>query len=151
MDIKQALKDAPRNGQEEDSFLKLASEIVSGYVTKNPVKSDDLPKLIQTVHRTLTDLGNLENSRHHKQNPAVAPEKSVTEDYIICLEDGKKLKMLKRHIRSQFGLTPDQYRAKWNLPPSYPMVAPGYAIQRSKLAKKIGLGRKVTYLSRAKG
>jgi len=78
----------------------------------------------------------------------VATEDSITEDYIICLEDGKKLKMLKRHLRSKFGLTPDQYRAKWNLPPSYPMVAPGYAIKRSQLAKEIGLGRKPTYLDK---
>ena len=130
----------------ESNLLKLATEIVSGYVKKNIINSDDLPNLIKDVHKTLLDLAKIENSLVLNQKPAVAAKSSVTEDYIICLEDGKKLKMLKRHLRSKFGLTPNQYRAKWNLPPSYPMVAPGYANRRSKLAKEIGLGRKATYL-----
>ncbi len=138
------------NGKGDDTFLRLATDIVSGYVMKNPINSDDLPNLIQAVHRTLLDLARMEGAKALNQTPAVPTEKSVTKDYIICLEDGKKLKMLKRHLRSKFGLTPDQYRAKWNLPPGYPMVAPGYADQRSKLAKQIGLGRKPTYLTRKK-
>jgi len=125
-----------------DNILELATKIVSGYVSKNPVSSAELPEIIQSVHKTLIALSKTERSKLITQKPAVATEDSITEDYIICLEDGKKLKMLKRHLRSKFGLTPDQYRAKWNLPPSYPMVAPGYAIKRSQLAKEIGLGRK---------
>ena len=136
----------PRGG--DDTFLKLATEIVSGYVTKNSVTSNDLPSLIQSVHKTLLDLAQIEGTKALQQKPAVPPEQSVTRDFIICLEDGKKLKMLKRHLRSKFGLTPEQYRAKWDLPPSYPMVAPGYADRRSKLAKEIGLGRRETYLTR---
>jgi len=131
-----------------DNILELATKIVSGYVSKNPVSSAELPEIIQSVHKTLIALSKTERSKLITQKPAVATEDSITEDYIICLEDGKKLKMLKRHLRSKFGLTPDQYRAKWNLPPSYPMVAPGYAIKRSQLAKEIGLGRKPTYLDK---
>lgn len=131
-----------------DNILEMATKIVSGYVSKNPVSSAELPEIIQAVHKTLMALSKTERSKLITQKPAVATEDSITEDYIICLEDGKKLKMLKRHLRSKFGLTPDQYRAKWNLPPSYPMVAPGYAIKRSQLAKEIGLGRKATYLDK---
>ncbi|MEE8258726.1 MAG: MucR family transcriptional regulator [Sphingomonadales bacterium] len=131
-----------------DNILEMATKIVSGYVSKNPVSSADLPEIIQAVHKTLIALSKTERSKLITQKPAVATEDSITDEYIICLEDGKKLKMLKRHLRSKFGLTPDQYRAKWNLPPSYPMVAPGYAIKRSQLAKEIGLGRKATYLDK---
>ena len=131
-----------------DNILEMATKIVSGYVSKNPVSSAELPEIIQAVHKTLISLSKTERSKLITQKPAVATEDSITEDYIICLEDGKKLKMLKRHLRSKFSLTPDQYRAKWNLPPSYPMVAPGYALKRSKLAKEIGLGRKATYLDK---
>lgn len=138
------------SGKSDDTFLRLATEIVSGYVMKNLINSEDLPKLIRVVHSTLLDLAQMEGAKSLSQTPAVPTEKSVTREYIICLEDGKKLKMLKRHLRSKFGLTPDQYRAKWNLPHSYPMVAPGYAAKRSKLAKEIGLGRKPTYLTRKK-
>lgn len=132
----------------DDNILELATKIVSGYVSKNPVSSGELPEIIQTVHQTLMALSKTERSKVVTQKPAVPTEDSITEDYIICLEDGQKLKMLKRHLRSKFGLTPDQYRTKWNLPPSYPMVAPGYAIKRSQLAKQIGLGKKATYLSK---
>lgn len=132
----------------DDNILKLASDIVAGYARGNPVSSADLPNLLKAVHKTLTELSRANGNRNPNQVPAVAADKSVTDDYIICLEDGKKLKMLKRHLRSKFGLTPNQYRAKWNLPASYPMVAPGYAVMRSKLAKEIGLGRKPTYLSK---
>ncbi|MCH7807171.1 MAG: MucR family transcriptional regulator [Proteobacteria bacterium] len=138
------------SGKGDDTCLRLATEIVSSYVMKNLINSADLPKLIRVVHRTLLELAQVEGAKSLSQTPAVPTEKSVTREFIICLEDGKKLKMLKRHLRSKFGLTPDQYRAKWNLPHSYPMVAPGYADQRSKLAKEIGLGRKPTYLTRKK-
>lgn len=130
------------------NILKLASDIVAGYARGNPIPSGKLPELLKAIHKTLADLSRANGVGKPTQAPAVAADESVTDDYIICLEDGKKLKMLKRHLRSKFGLTPDQYRAKWNLPPSYPMVAPGYAIMRSKLAKEIGLGRKPTYLNR---
>ena len=132
----------------DDNILALATKIVSGYVSKNPVSSAELPEIIQTVHKTLLALSKTEQSKLITQKPAVATEDSITDEYIICLEDGIKLKMLKRHLRSKFGLTPDQYRAKWSLPPTYPMVAPGYAIKRSKLAKEIGLGKKATYLNK---
>ena len=145
--------DLLRNGvlnpdQADERILGLVTEIVSGYVKRNPVSSDSLPDLIQSVHQTLVDLSRLNGNGKPAQKPAVPTDKSVTKEYIICLEDGEKLKMLKRHLRSKFGLTPDQYRAKWNLPANYPMVAPGYAMKRSKLAKEIGLGKKATYLTK---
>jgi len=126
----------------EDRLLELASQIVSGFVSHNPVPSPKLSDLIQNVYGALKEIATIENIRATTQKPAVAAEKSITNDYLICLEDGKKLKMLKRHLRSKYGLTPDMYRAKWDLPKDYPMVAPGYADKRSKLAREIGLGRK---------
>jgi MucR family transcriptional regulator, transcriptional regulator of exopolysaccharide biosynthesis len=122
-------------------LLALAAEIVAGYLRRNPVASDVLPGVIKDVHAALYDLSGLAPPGLN-QVPAVAPERSVTREYIVCLEDGKRLKMLKRHLRSKFGLTPDQYRKKWNLPASYPMVAPGYAATRSRLAHDIGLGNR---------
>ena len=146
--------DIAKNGlgqdQADERILGLVTEIVSGYVKRNPVSSDALPDLIQSVHQTLSELSALEGNGVTHLKPAVPAAKSVTKDYIVCLEDGKKLKMLKRHLRSKYGLTPDQYRAKWKLPANYPMVAPGYASKRSKLAKEIGLGKKETYLTKKK-
>lgn len=130
------------SSKNEDRLLELASKIVSGYVGHNPMSAAKLPGLIQTVYRTLQEISEMQSIRATTQKPAVSAEKSVTDDYLVCLEDGKRLKMLKRHLRSKFGLTPDQYRARWNLPKDYPMVAPGYAERRSKLAREIGLGRK---------
>ena len=125
-----------------DELLKLASEIVAAYVSNNPVPVADLPAMIKSVHATL---GVLSGAGHGEamtsQKPAVPIKKSVTPEYIICLEDGKKLKMLKRYLRSNYNMTPEEYRAKWGLPADYPMVAPNYAAQRSEFAKKIGLGR----------
>ena len=125
-----------------DDLLKLASEIVAAYVSNNPVPVADLPGMIKSVHSTL---GGLSGATHGEamtsQKPAVPIKKSVTPEYIVCLEDGKKLKMLKRYLRSNYSLTPEEYRAKWGLPADYPMVAPNYAAQRSEFAKKIGLGR----------
>ena len=125
-----------------DDLLKLASDIVAAYVSNNPVPVSELPAMIKSVHATLGSLsgaggGDVVTS----QKPAVPVKKSVTPEFLICLEDGKKLKMLKRYLRSRYSLTPDQYRAKWNLPADYPMVASNYAAQRSEFAKKIGLGR----------
>jgi predicted transcriptional regulator len=128
----------PKAHSEED-MLKLVTEIVAAYVSKNPVAPEDLPGVIKSVHATLGGFGG--ETAGPQRTPAVPVKKSVTPDYIVCLEDGKKLKMLKRYLRSRHGLTPEAYRAKWNLPADYPMVAPNYAARRSEFAKQIGLGR----------
>ncbi|MDE1150495.1 MAG: MucR family transcriptional regulator [Azospirillaceae bacterium] len=123
-------------------FLELATDIVASYVTKNQIPPSELPGLIQSVYGSLvrTDSPAPEPVPEAKLVPAVPVRKSVTPDFIICLEDGRKLKMLKRYLRTAFNLTPDEYRAKWGLPSDYPMVAPNYAEKRSGLAKEIGLG-----------
>ena len=121
--------------------LALTAQIVSAHVSKNNVAPDALPALIQDVYRTLSTVGR-EPAQADKPTPAVPVKKSIFPDHIICLEDGKKLKMLKRHLKTSFNLTPDQYRERWGLPADYPMVAPDYARHRSSLAKKIGLGTK---------
>ena len=121
--------------------LGLTAQIVSAHVSNNSVAPDALPGLIQEVYRTLAGVGK-EIVLPDKPQPAVPVKKSVYPDHIVCLEDGKKLKMLKRHLKTSYGLTPEQYREKWQLPPDYPMVAPNYAKHRSSLAKKIGLGTK---------
>ena len=122
-------------------LLALTTEIVSAHVANNSVALADLPQLIQEVYRTLTTLGTTPVAQERPQ-PAVPVKKSVTPDYLICLEDGKKLKMLKRHIKTAYDLTPDEYRAKWGLSSDYPMVAANYAKARSDLAVKLGLGRR---------
>jgi predicted transcriptional regulator len=125
-----------------DELLKLASEIVAAYVSNNPIPAADVPAMIKTVYSTLGGLaGGATGEATTSQKPVVPIKRSVTPDYIICLEDGKKLKMLKRYLRSNYNMTPEEYRAKWGLPADYPMVAPNYAAQRSEFAKKIGLGR----------
>jgi predicted transcriptional regulator len=125
-----------------DELLKLASEIVAAYVSNNPIPVGDLPGMIKSVHATLGGLAaNAQSEPSIAQKPAVAIKRSVMPEYIVCLEDGKKLKMLKRYLRSRYGLSPEEYRSKWGLPADYPMVAPNYAAQRSEFAKKIGLGR----------
>ncbi len=121
--------------------LGLTAQIVSAHVSNNSIGAEALPSLIQDVYRTLAGVGK-EQVLPDKQQPAVPIKKSVFPDYIICLEDGKKLKMLKRHLKTSYNMTPEQYREKWQLPPDYPMVAPSYARHRSSLAKKIGLGTK---------
>lgn len=123
-------------------LLGLTAEIVSAHVSNNPVSISDLPNLIQEVYRTLNTMGQPVVAVAEKPQPAVPVKKSITPEYLICLEDGKKLKMLKRHLKTAFNLTPDQYREKWGLPPDYPMVAPNYTKHRSSLAKRIGLGTK---------
>ncbi len=123
--------------------LKMAVEIVSAYVSNNDVGAAQVPDLINTIYSSLNTLnGSSSINGTESPKPAVSIRRSITPDYIICLEDGKKLKMLKRHLRASYGITPDEYRTKWGLPPDYPMVAPNYAEQRSNFAKKIGLGRK---------
>ncbi len=121
--------------------LSLTAQIVSAHVSNNSVTPDALPSLIQDVYRTLSGVGR-EAPAPDKPQPAVPVKKSVFPDYIVCLEDGKKLKMLKRHLKTAYNMTPEQYRDRWDLPTDYPMVAPSYARHRSTLAKKIGLGTK---------
>lgn len=130
------------NGADLSDLLQLTSEIVSSHVSNNPVAQSDLPVLIKSVFDTLHDLSTEEPEEPIEElKPAVPIKKSVTDDYIVCLEDGKKLKMLKRHLKSAFNMTPEEYRKRWDLPADYPMVAPNYAAKRQELAKKIGLGR----------
>ena len=128
---------------ETTALTELAASIVAAYVSKNSVQVSDLPALITSVYQSLATLGQTQApaAAPAAMTPAVPVKKSVTADYIVCLEDGKKLKMLKRHLKSSYGLTPDEYRAKWGLPTDYPMVAPNYAKARSEMAMKIGLGR----------
>jgi predicted transcriptional regulator len=126
----------------QDTLITLTADIVAAHVSNNSVAVSDLPTLIQNVHGALTGLGTAVVEPEVKQEPAVSVRSSVKPDYIVCLEDGKKLKMLKRHLMTHYQMTPEQYRAKWNLPADYPMVAPNYAEQRRTLAKKIGLGTK---------
>lgn len=128
-----------------NDLLKLASDIVAAYVSNNPVPVGELPAMIKNVHATLGSLTGAPAAEVvTNQKPAVPVKKSITPEYLVCLEDGKRLKMLKRYLRSRYGLSPDQYRTKWGLPPDYPMVASNYAAQRSEFAKKIGLGKPVT-------
>lgn len=128
--------------EHERDLVRLAAEITGAYVSANPVQAQELPALIRTVHAVLLEIsGASAAGADANQEPAVAIKKSVTADYIICLEDGKKFKSLKRHLRTRYGLTPDEYRSKWNLPHDYPMVAPNYAKERSNLAKRMGLGQ----------
>lgn len=126
--------------QIEDPVIGLATEIVAAYVGNNPVQSSELPEIIKSVHESLTRLQAGEDGVA-EQKPAVPVRKSITDDYLICLEDGKKFKSLKRHLRAKYGMSPEEYREKWNLPYDYPMVAPAYARQRSDLAKRMGLGQ----------
>ena len=124
------------------NYIELAADIVSAYVSNNSVPAGDLPGLISQVHLALARVGNgAAEASADAPKPAIAIKKSITPDYIICLEDGKKFKSLKRHLRTQYNLTPEQYREKWGLAPDYPMVAPNYAKARSDLAKEMGLGQ----------
>jgi predicted transcriptional regulator len=126
-------------------LLGLTAQIVAAHVSNNSVTLTDVPTLIEQVHRTLAGLGTVAVAAPapaERPQPAVPVKKSVTDEYLICLEDGKKLKMLKRHLKTAYDMTPEQYRERWGLPSDYPMVAPNYAKHRSSLAKKIGLGTK---------
>jgi predicted transcriptional regulator len=125
-----------------EMLITLTADIVAAHVSNNSVAVSDLPMLINSIHSALSGLSGESKSVAVVQEPAVPIRASIKRDYIICLEDGKKLKMLKRHLMTHFGMTPDDYRAKWDLPADYPMVAPAYAETRRDLAKAIGLGRK---------
>ena len=124
------------------NFIELTAEIVSAYVSNNTVSSGDIPALINQVHAALTRVSGAPGETPAEPlKPAVSVKRSITPEYLVCLEDGKKFKSLKRHLRTQYNMTPEQYRDKWNLPPDYPMVAPNYAQARSELAKQMGLGQ----------
>jgi len=133
----QSMADVTANSE----VLELTAQIVAAHVSKSSVASDALPSLIHDVYKSLIGAGK-ETAEPERPQPAVPIKKSVFPDHIVCLEDGKKLKMLKRHLKTAYDLTPDQYRDRWGLPSDYPMVAPNYARHRSTLAKKIGLGTK---------
>jgi predicted transcriptional regulator len=126
----------------KETLITLTSDIVAAHVSNNSVTVDDLPTLIANVYNALAGLGQAVAPVETLPEPAVSIRSSVKPDHIVCLEDGKKLKMLKRHLSTHYNLTPEQYRARWNLPADYPMVAPNYAEKRRELAKSIGLGRK---------
>ena len=132
------------NNQEDNTLiLEITSEVVAAYVSNNPLSSTDLPNLIREVHSTLSSVSGSGNALPTEpQKPAVSIRKSLGHDYLICLEDGQKFKSLKRHLKSHYDLSPEEYRKKWGLPSDYPMVAPAYAERRSKLAKEMGLGQK---------
>jgi predicted transcriptional regulator len=128
------------NSDQSGDLLALTTEIVAAHVSNNTVSVGDLPQLINQVYQSLANIGTAPALPSERPQPAVSPKKSVHADYIICLEDGKKLKMLKRHLKTAYNMTPETYRERWGLPADYPMVAPNYARQRSRLAKEIGLG-----------
>ncbi len=131
-------------GLANEHLLRMTSDIVSSFVANNPVTTESLPEVIRSVYRAVASLGGTAEQRpEDKPRPAVPVSRSVTADYIICLEDGRKLKMLKRYLRSHYDMSPDEYRKRWGLPADYPMVAPAYTERRSEFAKKIGLGKGV--------
>lgn len=127
---------------DETSYIELAADIVSAYVSNNSVPASELPSLISDIHNALLRLsGPVVEEPSEPQKPAISVKKSIAPDFIVCLEDGKKFKSLKRHLRTQYNMSPEQYRDKWALPADYPMVAPNYAAARSRLAKEMGLGQ----------
>ncbi len=125
-----------------NDMLRMTADVAAAYVSNNTLPAAQLTEVIKTIYASLLSLEKPDAAAATSQKPVVPVKKSVTPEYIICLEDGKKLKMLKRHLRTAYGMTPEEYRVKWGLPADYPMVAPNYAEQRSAFAKKIGLGRK---------
>ena len=125
----------------EEEFLRMTTDVVGAHVSNNTLPTQQLAEIIGAVYASLRSLDGAAEAKLEPLKPAVPIRKSITPDYLVCLEDGKKLKMLKRHLRSTYNMTPDEYRAKWSLSADYPMVAPNYAAQRSAFAKKIGLGR----------
>ncbi|WP_366655805.1 MucR family transcriptional regulator [Fodinicurvata sp. EGI_FJ10296] len=146
MNLRDERQDSPaRDENNQDSLIRMTALITASYVAKNPVAPTDLPSLVHNVHQALAWLGDTPSQEPpRQQKPAVPIKRSVQPDYIVCLEDGRKLQMLKRHLRTQYNMTPEDYRAKWNLPHDYPMVAPNYSQKRSSFAKSIGLGTSAT-------
>ena len=136
--------EAEPEGRSGAELMRLGADIVAAYVSRNPVSADAVPEIIRSVYTALESLsGSPAATPEERPKPAVPVNRSVQHDFIVCLEDGKKLKMLKRYLRSRYDMSPDEYRRRWGLPPDYPMVAPAYAARRSDFAKKIGLGRGV--------
>ena len=127
---------------EQSELIEVTASLVAAYVGGNTIATTDIPGLIRSVHKSLANLGGrAEASTEASKEPAVPVKRSITPDYLICLEDGRKFKSLKRHLRTKYDLSPEQYRARWDLPKDYPMVAPNYALARSNLAKQMGLGQ----------
>lgn len=135
------MSDGTTDDDRHAHLLELTTDIVSAYVKHNKVTPSELPQFIESVHAALLDLSQAGAASRQAKTPAVAIADSVTDDYIVCLEDGKRLTMLKRYLRTHYAMTPEEYRAKWGLPADYPMVAPNYAAKRSALAREIGLGK----------
>jgi predicted transcriptional regulator len=130
------------DGKHEDDFIGLTASIVSAYVSNNTVSAGELPGLISQVHSALLNVSEGRvTTIAEPSKPAISVKRSVTDEYLVCLEDGKRFKSLKRHLRTRYNMSPEQYREKWGLPPDYPMVAPNYAQARSRLAKQMGLGQ----------
>ena len=127
--------------EDNTELLTLTADIAAAYVSNNTVQASDVPSVIQTIYRALAGVGAAAAPTPEPQKPAVPIKKSITPEYLVCLEDGRKFKSLKRHLRTKYNMSPEDYRAKWNLPKEYPMVAPNYARARSELAKQMGLGQ----------
>src|SRR5690348_16773434 len=140
-EIRASLKRDPMSDASSDKFIELTANIVSAYVSHHSVPASDIPGLISQVHTALSRVSSGADVSSEPLKPAIPVKKSITPEYLVCLEDGKKFKSLKRHLRTQYNMTPEQYREKWSLPPDYPMVAPNYAAARSELAKQMGLGQ----------
>lgn len=135
--------------EDRRDLTELTAKIVAAYASANPMNTEALAGLIRSVHSALSNISS--PPRHEiAREPVVSVKKSLTPEYIVCLEDGKRFKSLKRHLRTRYGMSPDEYRAKWGLPPDYPMVAPNYAMERSNLAKKMGLGRSIGQIGNGK-
>ena len=130
------------DSETNETLITLTSDIVAAHVSNNSVAVEEVPQLITSIYGALSGLGGPEEAEEERPEPAVSIRASVKPDYLVCLEDGKKLKMLKRYLRTNYDMSPEEYRARWDLPADYPMVAPNYAEKRRELAKKIGLGRK---------
>ena len=145
------MSDQTENPGSNDDLLRMTADVVTAYVGNNTVAPSDLADVIRTVHASLQQAQASDSSVAAAPKPAVPVKKSITPDYLICLEDGRELKMLKRHLRTTYNMTPDEYRAKWGLDPDYPMVAPNYAKRRSEFAKQIGLGQKRRRAGMAEG
>ena len=129
-------------GSEAPGTIELACHVLAAYVRRNTIPAAEVPGALRNIHQALVALADGTPASSERPKPVIPVKRSITRNYIVCLEDGRKLKMLKRYLRAKYGMTPEEYRAKWSLPVSYPMVAPAYAEQRSAFAKKIGLGRK---------
>jgi len=132
----------PSTQVEREELLRMTADITAAYVSNNQIENAELVEVIKTVYSSLASLDSNTELDQAELKPAVPIKRSIQNDYLVCLEDGKQLKMLKRYLRSNYDMTPEEYRAKWNLPPDYPMVAPAYAKRRSQFAKEFGLGRK---------